>query len=157
MTTAIKPPATATTEWKFPPPMVLAWKTPEFMPSLTRQPLFKAIKSKKRVRFTTVTTFVFPLAHGGSAVPKDQGPPIGLASTHSKQECQLITEAPISRRGRVRKFTNIERMTLLKKAGYSRNEVAQMCLDVIDVCKSRLETEDVRLGEPTPPSKRRKL
>ncbi|KAH9137310.1 hypothetical protein LEN26_005830 [Aphanomyces euteiches] len=63
-------------------PVFLPWKTAEFLPPLT-----KPHRGKKQVVFTTATTFVFPLEYGGSAIPSDHGPPIGLAKTHTRQEC----------------------------------------------------------------------
>ncbi|KAF0716493.1 Aste57867_2820 [Aphanomyces stellatus] len=139
-TTSMHP---AVTEWKFPPPMVLAWKSPAFMPALTRRPLFSTTQPKKRVHFGTVTTYLFPLAYGGSAVPKDQGPPIGLASKHTQKACQdLHDTSNTGQRSRVRKFDHAERMALLQKAGYTSKEVVEMCLEAIDIRKSSLETEE---------------
>ncbi|KAF0699044.1 Aste57867_10358 [Aphanomyces stellatus] len=121
--------------------MVLAWKSPAFMPAFTRRPPFSTTKAKKRVRFGTVTTYLFPLAYGGSAVPKDQGPPIGLASKHSREACQELQNTNMGQQSRVRKFDHAERMSLLQKAGYTSNEVVEMCLEAIEIRKSRLETE----------------
>ncbi|CAK4077454.1 unnamed protein product [Aphanomyces euteiches] len=96
----------------------------------------------KRVSFTTATTYVFPLEYGGSAVPKEHGPPIGLAKTHSHVECTTIKNVK-SKRGRVRKFDHVERMLLLQQlASYSRKEVAMFCFDAIAIRRSRIETED---------------
>ncbi|KAF0699045.1 Aste57867_10359 [Aphanomyces stellatus] len=119
------------------PPMVPAWKT---MPPLTRQPLFMANSKKRHVRFGTVTTFVFPLTCGGSAVPRDQGPPIGLAATHARQECQHISGMSHRSdrvRRRVGKFDRVERTALLLKAGYSLDEVTEMTTDVVVGHRSR--------------------
>ncbi|KAF0716494.1 Aste57867_2821 [Aphanomyces stellatus] len=142
MTSVTSSPAIPT-EWKFPPPMTLAWKSPDFMPLMTRRPVFTfgVSKSKKRVRFDTVTTYVFPLTYGGSAIPRDQGPPIGLTQTHTREECQQIAEMPMTRRGRVRKFDHVDRMLLLQEAGgFSQKEVACMCFDAIAIRRSREET-----------------
>ncbi|KAF0699048.1 Aste57867_10362 [Aphanomyces stellatus] len=142
MTTTVTPARAipASTEWKFPPPMTLPWKTLDRMPSKTQQhPVFT---------FGTVTTFVFPLAYGGSAIPRDQGPPLGLAKTHVREECQpLATMSYNSSPSRVEKFDHVERMMLLQKAGYSRKDVAEMCFDAIAVRQSR---EDSRREEVSP-------
>ncbi|KAH9109008.1 hypothetical protein LEN26_005818 [Aphanomyces euteiches] len=126
---------TSVTTIAWPEPMFMPWKTPEFLPPLTRQP------KKKQVVFTTTTTYIFPLEYGGSAVPSDHGPPIGLAKTHTRQECANLEYMP-PRRGRVRKFDHVERMVLLQQeASYTRKEVAMFCFETIAIRKSRLETE----------------
>ncbi|ETW03054.1 hypothetical protein H310_05484 [Aphanomyces invadans] len=100
--------------------------------------------SMKRLEFTTATIYVFDLDHGGSAVPADTGPPIGLARRHSRKEHIDLT-SPVSwasKRSRVRKFDHNERMNLLQAASYSRKEIARFCFDAIDIRKSRLATLD---------------
>ncbi|CAK4084364.1 unnamed protein product [Aphanomyces euteiches] len=137
-------------------PVFLPWKTAEFLPPLT-----KPRRGKKQVVFTTATTFVFPLEYGGSAIPSDHGPPIGLAKTHTRQECHDL-DYICPRRSRVRKFDHVERMLLLQqKASYTQREVAMFCFDAIAIRRSRLENQDDdsdcddELVEP--PSKRSKL
>ncbi|KAF0699049.1 Aste57867_10363 [Aphanomyces stellatus] len=130
-------------EWKFPSPM-------------TRCPPTKA---KKRVRFGTVTTFTFSLAYGGSAVPRGQGPPIGLAQTHAQQECQYVDEISTDACRRVCFFDHVDRILLLQRAGYSRKEVADMCVEAIGVRQSRecsveLANEDDFEVEPVPKRRR---
>ncbi|KAF0708675.1 Aste57867_6260 [Aphanomyces stellatus] len=156
------------TEWKFPPPMILAWKSPKFMPSLTRPPVFtfgdvtKPTK-KRRVSFGTATTYIFPVAFGGSAIPRDQGPPIGLATTHTRIESHSLLETQIGRhaQGRVRRFDTAERIALLQGAGFSPKKVTEMCVEAIAVRRSRdnsLATDDERDDHDNRRvSKRRKL
>ncbi|RHY70215.1 hypothetical protein DYB30_006421 [Aphanomyces astaci] len=98
----------------------------------------------KRLAFTTATIYVFDLDHGGSALPADTGPPVGLARRHSRQE-RIDLTSPVSwatKRSRVRKFDHNERMNLLKAANYSMKEIAAFCFDAIDIRKSRLATLD---------------
>ncbi|KAF0730534.1 hypothetical protein Ae201684P_021839 [Aphanomyces euteiches] len=116
-------------------PPLLSWKTHEFLPRLTKQ------RREKRVFFTTATTYIFPLEYGGSAVPSDHGPPIGLAKTHSRQECNALDYMP-PRSSRVRKFNHVERMLLLQEASYTRREVARFCFETIAIQRSRRETLD---------------
>ncbi|KAH9109009.1 hypothetical protein LEN26_005819 [Aphanomyces euteiches] len=120
--------------WDVPAPVFLPWKTAEFLPPLTKQ------RKKKQVVFTTATTFIFPLDYGGSAIPSDHGPPIGLAKTHTRQECQYL-DSLAPKKSRVLKFDHVERMVLLQQeASYSRKDVAMFCFESIAVQKSRLET-----------------
>ncbi|CAK4077450.1 unnamed protein product [Aphanomyces euteiches] len=117
---------------------------------------------KKQVAFTTATTYYFPLEYGGSAVPKEHGPPIGLAKQHSREESANLNSLK-SKRGRVRKFDHAERMRMLEQlASYTRKEVAMFCFEAIEIRKSRLETEyedndeDTKQDTRERPSKRRK-
>ncbi|KAF0689325.1 hypothetical protein As57867_019157, partial [Aphanomyces stellatus] len=91
------------------------------------------------------TVYVFDVDHGGSALPADTGPPVGLARRHSRQERIDLSggdalDSPRCRRRRVRKFDHAERMTLLKTAKYSTKEIADFCFEAIDIRKSRLAT-----------------
>ncbi|KAG9406765.1 hypothetical protein AC1031_003088 [Aphanomyces cochlioides] len=119
--------------WEVRAPVFLPWKTAEFLPPVT-----KPRRGKKQVVFTTATTFVFPL----DAIPSDHGTPIGLAKTHTRQECHDLDYIR-PRRSRVRKFDHVERMLLLQqKASYTQREVAMFCFDAIAIRRSSLENED---------------
>ncbi|KDO34674.1 hypothetical protein SPRG_00737 [Saprolegnia parasitica CBS 223.65] len=96
----------------------------------------------KRVAFTTATTYMFDVAYGGSSLPKESGPPIGLAPTHFAATTACINDMPRTGAGRVRKFDHLERIALLKDAEYDVREIAAFCLEAIDVRKSRMETHE---------------
>ncbi|ETV93852.1 hypothetical protein H310_12204 [Aphanomyces invadans] len=95
-----------------------------------------------RVQFTTATTFLFDVAYGGSAVPNESGPPIGLARRHSDSTDTDLSQYldATSPRGTVRKFDHVERIALLKAAAYPVKEITDFCFDAIDVRKSRHDT-----------------
>ncbi|KAF0692012.1 Aste57867_16854 [Aphanomyces stellatus] len=95
-----------------------------------------------RVHFATATTFLFDVAYGGSALPKETGPPIGMASTHIGVVEEDLTTHMRCRRGRVRKFDHLERIAMLKAADYHVQDIASFCMDAIDVRKSRQATLD---------------
>ncbi|OQR82990.1 hypothetical protein ACHHYP_15224 [Achlya hypogyna] len=94
----------------------------------------------KRVHFGTATTYVFNVAHGGSALPKKAGPAIGMARYHCDVECVNLGDSKVCVRGRVRKFDHLQRVEMLKKAAYSGRDIADFCMDAIAVRKSRAET-----------------
>ncbi|CAK4638229.1 unnamed protein product [Aphanomyces euteiches] len=123
--------------------------TSSLMPCKTPVMHLRTTKHMKQVSFATATTYYFPLEYGGSAVPKEHGPPIGLAKTHSRQECiNLKHHTP--KRSRVRKFDHVERMMLLQeKASYTQREVAMFCFEAIAIRRSRLETEDDEIEADT--------
>ncbi|KDO35542.1 hypothetical protein SPRG_00388 [Saprolegnia parasitica CBS 223.65] len=95
----------------------------------------------KRLRFSTVTTYEFPLTYGGSAVPEATGPPIGLAPVHVHETVAALLASP-ARRGRVAKWPHDARMEVLKRAAFSPQEIASICFEAIDIRRSRLETLD---------------
>ncbi|KAG9406753.1 hypothetical protein AC1031_003078 [Aphanomyces cochlioides] len=128
-------PETTCVPWPTPAPLdAPTWTPVAFLPSM------KTLPREKQVSFATVTTYTFPLEYGGSAIPSDHGPPIGLAKVHSRQECQHVDSIK-AKRSRVRKFDHVERMILLQeKASYTRKEVARFCFESIAVQKSRQDT-----------------
>ncbi|CAK4190884.1 unnamed protein product [Aphanomyces euteiches] len=95
-----------------------------------------------RVHFSTATTYLFNPAYGGSALPKETGPPIGMAITHFDVVEQDLSTRPTCRRGSVRKFNHLERIEILKQAEYHVQEIASFCMDAIALRKSRQETVD---------------
>ncbi|ETV93846.1 hypothetical protein H310_12198 [Aphanomyces invadans] len=93
----------------------------------------------RTVHFTTATTFVFPLTYGGSALPKDAGPPIGMTMDHSDAYVTDLSKVK-HRRSRVRKFQHLERVALLKAAGVSPHDIAGYCTEAITIRTSRANT-----------------
>ncbi|RLO12420.1 hypothetical protein DYB28_003373 [Aphanomyces astaci] len=91
------------------------------------------------VQFTTATTFTFPLTYGGSALPKDSGPPIGMAMNHVTVQVADAT-TPKRRRSRVRKFSHLERIELLKAAEITPRHIAAYCAEAIEIRASRAKT-----------------
>ncbi|OQR91962.1 hypothetical protein THRCLA_22422 [Thraustotheca clavata] len=113
----------------------------------------------KRLQFTTVTIYEFPLTYGGSAVPEDTGPPIGLASTHVHHSVARLDEDKKPRRGRVARWPHADRVEVLKKACFTQKEIAAICFEAIDIRRSRLETveEIQQLRELERKKKRKEL
>ncbi|KAF0692009.1 Aste57867_16851 [Aphanomyces stellatus] len=95
---------------------------------------------KAALTFTTTTTYLFHVAIGGSALPSETGPAIGLASTHFDVQVDPITPSKRCRRGRVRKFNHLERITLLKDAHFPVCDIAAYCSEAIDIRQSRAAT-----------------
>ncbi|OQS07522.1 hypothetical protein THRCLA_00471 [Thraustotheca clavata] len=98
-------------------------------------------RSSKHVAFDTATTYTFEVAYGGSALPKDSGPPIGMARTHCMKTIEYIKETMPCGNGKVRKFDHLERIAMLKSARYDVHDIAAFCLEAIDVRKNRMETQ----------------
>ncbi|EQC41571.1 hypothetical protein SDRG_01532 [Saprolegnia diclina VS20] len=96
-----------------------------------------------QVTFGIATTFLFGVDVNGSALPKESGPPIGLARKHHSVTIERIEDA-CPRRGRVRKFNHTERLELLQPL-YDPKALAAFCYEAIDVRKSRIDTEEERL------------
>ncbi|RHZ09341.1 hypothetical protein DYB26_008041 [Aphanomyces astaci] len=131
--------------WHVPAPMFLPWKTAEFLPPLATS----TTKHSKRITFTTATTYFFDVDCGGSAVPSDDGPPLGLAKTHTTLECHdIYSQVPMARPRRVRRYDHVERMLLLQHAGYSRKQVAMCSFEGIAIRKSRLASNEDANVEP---------
>ncbi|KAG9406764.1 hypothetical protein AC1031_003087 [Aphanomyces cochlioides] len=150
-------PQIACLPWHKPAPMSSLWRTFALCSPQATRP------KRKQVTFTTATTYIFPLEYGGSAIPSDHGPPIGLANAHTRQECHHLDNV-VPKRGRVRKFDHVERMVLLQQnASYSRKEVARFCFEAIAIRQSRVDTqyddeeEDNDDEEPQHVVKRRKI
>ncbi|OQS07519.1 hypothetical protein THRCLA_00474 [Thraustotheca clavata] len=98
-------------------------------------------KAKKRVQFSTETTYYFDIAYGGSALPSESGPPIGLAASHCHRTTTNVDAANINgKRKQLRKYDHLERIELLKAADYHVKEIAQFCFEAMDVRKHRQDT-----------------
>ncbi|KAF0692011.1 Aste57867_16853 [Aphanomyces stellatus] len=103
--------------------------------------LLVVVPAPRRVRFETATTYVFPVACGGSALPKETGPPVGMAWTHNDTYTTDLAASGLKcRRGRVRKFTHLERIALLRAADVSGHEIAALCAESIAIRTSRAAT-----------------
>ncbi|CAK4133878.1 unnamed protein product [Aphanomyces euteiches] len=111
-------------------------------------PVALQVRSRKRgrvehhVHFTTATTYLFAAAYGGSALPSESGPPIGLARRHFDTTSIKLDETrdmddPY---GIVYRFDHLERIALLKAAAYDVKDISEFCFDAIDVRKSRHDT-----------------
>ncbi|CAK4659630.1 hypothetical protein LEN26_020563 [Aphanomyces euteiches] len=97
------------------------------------------VPCQRRVQFTTATTYVFPIALGASALPKETGAPVGMAWTHSSMYTTDLSKSRACKRGRVCKFKHAERIALLKTAGVDLREIASYCGEAIDIRQSRAE------------------
>ncbi|KAF0690815.1 Aste57867_17831 [Aphanomyces stellatus] len=103
------------------------------------------ILKKKSLSFTSATTFVFPVAYGGSAIPETAGPPIGLATHHvTSSTIDLSSISPRRRYERtgVHRFSHLERVRLLKAAKYTGRDIACFCSEAMDIRSSREETQE---------------
>ncbi|KDO34679.1 hypothetical protein SPRG_00743 [Saprolegnia parasitica CBS 223.65] len=95
---------------------------------------------KKTVAFSTETTFLFGVDVNGSALPKESGPPIGLARKHHTMTIASL-DGIVKRRRRVRKFDHLDRLEMLKPL-YDSKTLAAFCYEAIDTRKERIETEE---------------
>ncbi|OQR82809.1 hypothetical protein ACHHYP_15519 [Achlya hypogyna] len=111
----------------------------------------------KRLTFSTVTTYEFPLTYGGSAVPDETGPPIGLAPVHTRASVTALSSAHKPRR--VAKWPHADRVAVLQNADFTPAEIAAICFEAIDIRRSRLETleEIQKLRERERKLKRKEL
>ncbi|KAF0692006.1 Aste57867_16848 [Aphanomyces stellatus] len=94
----------------------------------------------QHVHFTTATVYLFQAAYGGSALPHESGPPIGLATRDFDSMILDLTQEKGNTCGSVHKFDHLERIAMLKAASYSVKEIADFCFEAIDVRKSRADT-----------------
>ncbi|RHY25349.1 hypothetical protein DYB25_008575 [Aphanomyces astaci] len=94
----------------------------------------------KAVQFTTTTTYIFHTALGGSALPTETGPALGLARRHFDIHVADLPSSRYCRRGRVRKIGHHERIDLLKAAGFPVKDIAEFCSEAIDIRQSRAAT-----------------
>ncbi|CAK4643216.1 unnamed protein product [Aphanomyces euteiches] len=92
---------------------------------------------RHRVTFSSAATFEFPVAFGTSALPKETGPALGMAQTHSKMYMTDISRDTDPKHGRVIYFTHLERVTLLKAAHVDVHEIAAYCDEAIEIRQSR--------------------
>ncbi|EQC41570.1 hypothetical protein SDRG_01531 [Saprolegnia diclina VS20] len=95
---------------------------------------------KKTVTFSTETTYLFDVDVNGSALPKESGPPIGLAQQHHAMTVASL-DGLVKRRSRVRKFDHLDRLEMLKPL-YDPKTLASFCYEAIDTRKERIETEE---------------
>ncbi|EQC41569.1 hypothetical protein SDRG_01530 [Saprolegnia diclina VS20] len=94
------------------------------------------------VTFGPRTTYLFGIDVNGSALPKESGPPIGLASKHHTITIEPSVERLVEkRRRRVRRFDHTERIRMLQTL-YDAKTLAVFCYEAIDSRKERLETAD---------------
>ncbi|ETV73113.1 hypothetical protein, variant 2 [Aphanomyces astaci] len=105
---------------------------------------------KKSLCFSSVTTFVFPLDYGGSAIPECAGPPIGLAAYHVNSTTVDISSnttrssfvRSTSAGNGVHRFSHLERVRMLKAAKYTGRDIAYFCSEATDIRSSREETQE---------------
>ncbi|CAK4133943.1 unnamed protein product [Aphanomyces euteiches] len=104
--------------------------------------LYEVPAQRRYVQFSTATTYIFKTAYGGSALPKDTGPAIGMSYLHVDEVVEDLHTDRSHRRSRVRRFNHLERIEMLKRAEYDVKEIATFCMDAIEIRKSRQETLD---------------
>ncbi|KDO34680.1 hypothetical protein SPRG_00744 [Saprolegnia parasitica CBS 223.65] len=108
------------------------------------------------VTFGSRTTYLFGVDVNGSALPKESGPPIGLAQTHHTMTIERSVERLEKRRRRVRRFDHTERIRMLQTL-YDAKTLATFCYEAIDSRKERLETaEELAQAERCLAARRRK-
>ena len=94
--------------------------------------------TRKCVQFSTATEYIFDVAYGGSALPSNSGPAIGLEATHK----EILTVDVKDKLGRVDKFNPLERVALLKNK-YSLNDIVSFCEEANNIRESRAREVEV--------------
>ncbi|KAF0692005.1 Aste57867_16847 [Aphanomyces stellatus] len=118
------------------------WPCDGNVPSSPVQVDCDSLLAKTTVQFTTATTYLFGVAHGGSAVPKKTGPAVGMTRTHCDVFTHDIADSSTKHRRRVRKFNHLERVAMLKAAAYTGHDIAAFCMEAINIRQSRQATAD---------------
>ncbi|KAF0728419.1 hypothetical protein Ae201684P_007981 [Aphanomyces euteiches] len=94
---------------------------------------YLAAMQGRRVAFGGVTEYRFALGYGGSAIPVENGPAIGLVGSPMRIRCRPIK----SKKRPLQKYTRDERVEILKSAGYDMKDIVDFCMDALDVRLSR--------------------
>ncbi|OQR92248.1 hypothetical protein ACHHYP_03914 [Achlya hypogyna] len=97
-------------------------------------------RAKRRVMFTTMTTYEFDAEVNGSAVPSERGPPIGLARSHIRHMTNGIPEDIPGKS--VRKLPVHERIARLQMCKYSHDDIASFARDAAATRDDRRLTRD---------------
>ncbi|OQS03973.1 hypothetical protein THRCLA_21009 [Thraustotheca clavata] len=96
-------------------------------------------RKSKMVRFTTLTIYEFSPAHGGSSVPRGEGPPLGMSYVHHCVQTTELTDTN-EKHSRLKYFGPNERNAIFKTLSYSSRLVTEFSQDAECIRKSRRET-----------------
>jgi hypothetical protein len=101
-------------------------------------------KTKKRLRWSTITVHEFGVGLGGSSVPSKGGPSIGLADAPEFTWTTKVGEMAERSEG-IHRFTSEERVRLLQAAGVSDGMILRFSREtnIILSSRKRTHTEDV--------------
>ncbi|KAF0686922.1 Aste57867_21316 [Aphanomyces stellatus] len=103
----------------------------------------KAAAPLKRVSFSVVTEYVFRVGHGPCAIPHDNVPGVGLDGPAIGVETKFIQDKP----SHLMMYTRRDRICLLRRAGYSIDDLNFQSKELQEVQKSRMETVDEYVKE----------
>jgi hypothetical protein len=92
----------------------------------------------RRVRFASVTEYEFALGHGGSSIPSENGPSVGLIGSPIRVTATELKHCNRRTKKRcLRKYGRQERVEILKKAGYPMKKIIDFCVEALDIRLSR--------------------
>ncbi|EQC37637.1 hypothetical protein SDRG_05229 [Saprolegnia diclina VS20] len=92
--------------------------------------------TRKKVHFADCAhAYEFALGHGGSAVPLEQGPAVGLVGAPLRISAMALRRS--ERRRRLRKFDKTERVAILRAAGHEMKDIVAFCVEALDIRISR--------------------
>ncbi|KDO26339.1 hypothetical protein SPRG_08412 [Saprolegnia parasitica CBS 223.65] len=90
----------------------------------------------KKVHFADCAqAYEFALGHGGSAVPLEQGPAVGLVGAPVRIGVTALRRSECRRR--LRKFDKDERVAILRAAGHEMKDIVAFCVEALDIRISR--------------------
>lgn len=108
--------------------------------SLDIKPVEQEImRSKKRLRWSTVTVHEFGVGLGGSSVPSKGGPSIGLSDVPEFTWSTNVGDMAKGSDG-IRRFTSEERIRLLQSAGVSDGMILRFSRETNIILSSRKRT-----------------
>ncbi|EQC25505.1 hypothetical protein SDRG_16629 [Saprolegnia diclina VS20] len=84
--------------------------------------------------------YEFRRAHGGSAVPSEDGPPLGMAYVHQRVQCVEVASAETTPR-RINRYSRAERRAIFKKLSYPSRLVEDFSADAAHIRASRRATK----------------
>ncbi|KDO17409.1 hypothetical protein SPRG_17158 [Saprolegnia parasitica CBS 223.65] len=96
-------------------------------------------KRAKTVHFSSATVYEFRRAHGGSSVPSEDGPPLGMAYVHQRVQCVDIASTETAPR-RINRYSSAERRAIFKKLSYPSRLVEDFSADAAHIRASRRAT-----------------
>ena len=96
-------------------------------------------KSKKRLRWSTITVHEFGVGLGGGAVPSKGGPSIGLSDAPEFTWTTRVGEMAECSEG-IHRFTSDERIQLLQEAGISDGMILRFSRETNIILTSRKRT-----------------
>ncbi|OQR94933.1 palmitoyltransferase [Achlya hypogyna] len=112
-------------------------RAPMCAPVNALPPMTSTARPAKRVRFSCVTAYEFALGHGGSSVPLENGPAVGLVGAPVRVTAAKIVKKRSTAPRRLRKLGKDERVAILQGAGHPMKEIVDFCVEALDIRISR--------------------